>query len=90
MKSKDRMIRAIRSRKNLESPVINLKKLLASGGMEHYLDLCSDRLADKLMIDGEDTKMNFADFPDMEPYSHIRHLEKSNGDICANAREGKI
>ena len=65
MKSKDRMIRAIRSRKNLESPVISLKKLLASGGMEHYLDLCSDRLADKLMIDGEDTKMNFADFPDI-------------------------
>ncbi len=26
----------------------------------------------------------------MEPYSRIRHLEKSNGDICANAREGKI
>ena len=63
MKSKDRMIRAIRNRKNLESPVISLKKLLASGGMEHYLDLCSDRLADELMIDGEDTKMNFADFP---------------------------
>lgn len=65
MKSKDRMIRAIRSRKDLEPPVISLKKLLASGGMEHYLDLCSDRLADELMIDGEDTKMNFADFPDI-------------------------
>ena len=37
----------------------------SSGGMEHYLDLCSDRLADELMIDGEDTKMNFADFPDI-------------------------
>ena len=65
MKSKDRMIRAIRSRKNLESPVISLKKLLASGGMEHYLNLCSDRLASELMIDGEGTKMNFADFPDI-------------------------
>lgn len=65
MKSADRMIRAIRSRKDLEPKVISLKKLLASGGMEHYLDLCSDRLADELMIDGEDTKMNFADFPDI-------------------------
>ncbi len=65
MKSADRMIRAIRSRKDLEPKVISLKKLLASGGMEHYLDLCSDRIADELMIDGEDTKMNFADFPDI-------------------------
>ena len=45
--------------------LISLKKLLASGGMEHYFDLCSDRIADELMIDGEDTKMNFADFPDI-------------------------
>ncbi len=65
MKSADRMIRAIRSRKDLEPKVISLKKLLASGGMEHYFDLCSDRIADELMIDGEDTKMNFADFPDI-------------------------
>lgn len=65
MKSKDRMIRAIRSRKDLEPTVISLKKLLASGGMEHYLDLCSYRLADELMIDGEDTKFNFADLPDI-------------------------
>lgn len=65
MKSADRMIRAIRSRKDLEPKVISLKKLLVSGGMEHYFDLCSDRIADELMIDGEDTKMNFADFPDI-------------------------
>ena len=65
MKSKDRMIRAIRSRKDLEPTVISLKKLLTSGGMEHYLDLCSDRLVGELMVDGEDAKMNFADFPDI-------------------------
>ena len=35
MKSADRMIRAIRSRKDLEPKVISLKKLLASGGMGH-------------------------------------------------------
>ena len=64
MKSKDRMIRAIRSRKDLEPTVISLKKLLASGGMECYLNLCAGRLADE-MIDGQDTKMNFADFPDI-------------------------
>ena len=65
MKSKDRMIRAIRSRKDLEPVRMSLRKLLASGGMEHYLNLCSDRLADELMIDGEDTALNFADFPDI-------------------------
>lgn len=65
MKSEDRMIRAIRNRKDLESAVISLRKLLASGGMENYLNLCSDRLADELMIDGEDTAFNFTDFPDI-------------------------
>ena len=49
MKSKDRMIRAIRSRKDLEPTVISLRKLLASGGMEHYLNLCSGSLADEFM-----------------------------------------
>ena len=65
MKSKDRMIRAIRSRKDLEPVRMSLRKLLASGGMEHYLNLCSDRLADELMVDGGDTALNFADFPDI-------------------------
>lgn len=65
MKSKDRMITAIRSRKDLEPVKISLRKLLVSGGMEHYLNLCSDRLADELMIDGEDTAFNFTDFPDI-------------------------
>ena len=44
MKSKDRMIRAVRSGKVLEPPVISLKKLLASGGMEHF-DLVSSAAA---------------------------------------------
>lgn len=65
MKSKDRMIRAIRSRKDLEPTLISLRKLLASDNMEHYLNLCSDRLVDELMIDGEDTAFNFADYPDI-------------------------
>lgn len=65
MKSKDRMIKAIRGRKDLEPTVISLKKLLVSGNMEHYLELCSGRIAESKMIDGQDTKMNFADFPDI-------------------------
>ena len=78
MKSKDRIITAIRSRKDLEPVKISLRKLLASGGMEHYLDLCSDRLADELMIDGEETAFNFADFPDIlftgDGFFDCRHI----------------
>lgn len=65
MKSKDKMITAIRSRRNLDPTLISLRKLLASGNMEHYLELCSDRIAENEMIDGEDTRINFTDFPDL-------------------------
>lgn len=65
MKYKDKALNAIRSRKDLEPVKISLRKLLASGNMENYLNLCADRLAEELKIDGEDTAFNFADFPDI-------------------------
>lgn len=78
MKYKDKTLEAIRSRKDLEPVKISLRKLLASGGMEHYLNLCSDRLADELMIDGEDTAFNFTDFPDIlftsDGFFDCRHI----------------
>ena len=78
MKYKDKTLAAIRSRKGLEPVKISLRKLLASGGMEHYLNLCSDRLAEELKIDGEDTAFNFADFPDIlftsDGFFDCRHI----------------
>lgn len=78
MKYKDKTLEAIRSRKDLEPVKISLKKLLASGGMEHYLNLCSDRLASELMVDGEDTAFNFTDFPDIlftsDGFFDCRHI----------------
>lgn len=78
MKTEDRMLIAIRSRKDLEPAKISLRKLLASGGMEHYLNLCSDRLAEHEMIDGEDTTFNFVDFPDVffttDGFFNCRHI----------------
>ena len=78
MKYKDKTLEAIRSRKDLEPVKISLRKLLASGGMEHYLNLCSDRLADELMVDGEDTAFNFTDFPDIlftsDGFFNCRHI----------------
>lgn len=78
MKYKDKTIAAIRSRRGIEPVKISLKKLLASGGMEHYLNLCSDRLASELMVDGEDTAFNFTDFPDIlftsDGFFDCRHI----------------
>lgn len=78
MKYKDKTLEAIRSRKDLEPVKISLRKLLASGGMENYLNLCADKLADELMIDGEDTAFNFADFPDIlftsDGFFDCRHI----------------
>lgn len=78
MKYKDKTLEAIRSRKDLEPVKISLRKLLASGNMEHYLNLCADRLAEELKIDGEDTAFNFADFPDIlftsDGFFDCRHI----------------
>lgn len=78
MKTKDRILIAIRSRKDLDPVKISLRKLLASGNMEHYLNLCSDRLAESEMIDGENTQINFADFPDIlfttDGFFDCRHI----------------
>ena len=78
MKSKDRMIRAIRNRKDSEPTLISLKKLLASGGMENYLSLCSDRIAEGEKIDGIDISINFANFPDIlftsDGFFNCRHI----------------
>lgn len=78
MKYKDKTLTAIRRRKDLEPVKISLRKLLASGGMEGYLSLCSDRLAENEKIDGQDTQINFADFPDIlftsDGFFDCRHI----------------
>lgn len=78
MKYKDKTLAAIRGRRDLEPVKISLRKLLASGGMENYLSLCSDRLAENEKIDGQDTQINFADFPDIlftsDGFFDCRHI----------------
>lgn len=65
MKEKDKLTEAIRSRKDIEPARISLRKLLTAGNMEHYLKLCSGCIAENERIDGVDTQINFADFPDL-------------------------
>ena len=78
MKTEDRMMEAIRQRKDLPPTHISLRKLLACGDMEHYLELCSNRIAESEMIDGEDTSINFTDFPDIlftsDGFFECRHI----------------
>lgn len=61
----DKLTQAIKSRNDIEPARISLRKLLASENMEHYLKLCSDRIAENERIDGANTQINFADFPDL-------------------------
>lgn len=61
----DKLTQAIKSRNDIEPARISLRKLLASDNMEHYLKLCSDRIAENERIDGANTQINFADFPDL-------------------------
>lgn len=91
METDDRMMEAIRQRKDLPPAHISLRKLLACGDMEHYLDLCSNRLAEEEMIDGENTDINFSDFPDLlfnsKGLFECRHILENylTDDILADA-----
>lgn len=77
-KAESKLTTAIKSRRDLDPPLVSLRKLLAKGGMEHYLNLCSDRLAENEKIDGEDTAFNFTDFPDIlftaDGFFDCRHI----------------
>lgn len=91
METDYRMMEAIRQRKDLIPTHISLRKLLACGGMEHYLELCSNRLAENEKIDGEDTSINFSDFPDIlftsDGFLECRHILENylSDDILTDA-----
>lgn len=81
MELRDKMMMAIRSRKNLPPTHISLKKLLENDDMGMYLNMCSDRISENEMIDGTDTVINFCDFPDIlftsEGLFDCRHILES-------------
>lgn len=61
----EKIMEAIRKREPLEEPYLNVSKILEAGGSGMYLSLCSDRIAESELIDGEDVCINFVDFPDL-------------------------
>lgn len=64
----ERVMLSIRNREPLCEPFLKLSLILKTGGIETagYLGMCSDRIADAKLIDGEDVMIDFANFPDME------------------------
>lgn len=64
----ERVMLSIRNREPLCEPFLKLSLILKTGGIETagYLGMCSDRIADMQLIDGEDVMIDFANFPDME------------------------
>lgn len=67
-KADKRVMESIRSREPFWEPFIKLSMILKTGGIEAegYLGMCGDRISDALLIDGEDVRIDFVNFPDME------------------------
>lgn len=67
-KADKRVMVSIKSREPLCEPFIKLSMILKTGGIEAdgYLGMCGERISDALLIDGEDVRIDFVNFPDME------------------------
>lgn len=59
------IITAIRMRVDLPYGTLPVSLLLKVGEMEQYTTLCCSRIADENLIDGEDVKIDFNNFPDI-------------------------
>lgn len=67
MKNYEKVFHAIKTREPLEAPLLSLGVILKTGGIEAagYLGMCSDRIAEADLIDGEDVRIDFMNFPDL-------------------------
>ncbi len=94
-KADEKVMASIRRRGPLCDPFIKLSLILKTGGIkaEGYLGMCGDRISDALLVDGEDVKIDFMNFPDMElTAAGVRICRRIlecyvSGDIIADARE---
>lgn len=67
MNNYEKVFHAIKTREPLEAPFLSLGLILKTGGIEAagYLGMCSDRIAAADLIDGEDVRIDFMNFPDL-------------------------
>lgn len=94
-KADEKVMISIRRREPLCEPFIKLSLILKTGGIEAegYLGMCGNRISDALLIDGEDVRIDFMNFPDMElTAAGVRMCRKIlgcyvSGDIIADALE---
>lgn len=62
---KEKLNRYIWRRENVPNVSVNLRKLLRQADMEQYLEVCSNRIADAQLLDGENVEIDFLDFPNL-------------------------
>lgn len=67
MKNYKKVFHAIKTREPLETPFLSLGLILKTGSIEAegYLGMCSDRIAEADLIDEEDVRIDFINFPDL-------------------------
>ncbi|MDE7207537.1 MAG: hypothetical protein K2N90_10350 [Lachnospiraceae bacterium] len=67
-KADEKVIVSIKNREPFCEPFIKLSLILKTGGVEAdgYLGMCGDRISNALLVDGEDVRIDFVNFPDME------------------------
>ena len=65
MKTDDKIMEAIKRRRPFEDPVLKLSTILETGDIGMYLSLCADRINEAELIDGEDVRIDFMNFPDL-------------------------
>lgn len=59
--------KAIRERRDIEEPFLQLSTILKAGGISAagYLQMCADRIAEADLLDDEDVRIVFERFPDL-------------------------
>ena len=82
-KTDEKVIASIRSRETLCEPFLKVSKILDMGGTGNYISLCNDRNAEAELVDGEDVRMDFVNFPDME-------LTAAGVRICRNILDSYV
>lgn len=61
----ERIMAAIKRREPTEPPFLRISTILEVGDVGMYLSLCADRIAEAELIDGEDVRIEFLNFPDL-------------------------
>lgn len=61
----ERIFTAIKRREPLELPFLRISTILEVGDVGMYLSLCNERVEEAELIDGEDVRIDFMNFPDL-------------------------